>query len=81
MLPTGAVHIPCMSRSRICLGEAETDPFVIDRGAAKTAKKLGFDYAEAVTSFEFKKGRAIPVIQGIVIAEENEQNMLEVSIG
>ena len=50
-----------------------------DKGIAKIAKKLGFDYAEAVTSFEFKKGRAFPVITGIVIASENEETLLEVS--
>ena len=50
-----------------------------DKCIAKIAKKLGFDYAEAVTSFEFKKGRAFPVITGIVIASENEETLLEVS--
>ncbi|THH11143.1 hypothetical protein EW145_g849 [Phellinidium pouzarii] len=44
--------------------------------AAKIARNLGFDYAEAVTSFEFKKGRAFPVISGIVIAAENEETLL-----
>ena len=52
----------------------------IDKGAGKIAKKLGFDYAEAVTSFEFKKGAAFPVLQGIVIAEEHEETMLEVNL-
>jgi hypothetical protein len=30
------------------------------------------------TSFEFKKGRAFPVISGVVIAVENEEALLEV---
>ncbi|KAL5501487.1 hypothetical protein ACEPAH_8747 [Sanghuangporus vaninii] len=47
------------------------------KGAAKIARKLGFDYAEAVTSFEFKKGRAFPVVSGIVVAAENEETLLE----
>lgn len=57
------------------------DPFLsmADKGVAKIARKLGFNYAEAVTSFEFKKGRAFPVISGIVVASENEQTILEAS--
>ncbi|KAG8214342.1 hypothetical protein J3R82DRAFT_9308 [Butyriboletus roseoflavus] len=47
------------------------------KGAAKIAKKLGFDYAEAVTGFEFRKRRAMPVIQGIVLAAENENVIVE----
>ncbi|KAI5777775.1 hypothetical protein EDC01DRAFT_635446 [Geopyxis carbonaria] len=42
------------------------------KGAAKIAKKLGVDYAEAVIGFEFGAQRAVPVIHGIVVAEENE---------
>ncbi|KAF8450103.1 Rad4 transglutaminase-like domain-containing protein [Terfezia claveryi] len=42
------------------------------KGTAKIAKKLGIDYADAVTGFEFKKQRAIPVIDGIVIPAEHE---------
>ncbi|KAF9222930.1 Rad4-domain-containing protein [Gyrodon lividus] len=47
------------------------------KGAAKIAKKLGFDYAEAVTGFEFKKRRAFPVIGGIVVAAEIENVIVE----
>ncbi|KAF8120653.1 hypothetical protein EV363DRAFT_1458950 [Boletus edulis] len=47
------------------------------KGAAKIAKKLGFDYAEAVTGFEFRKRRATPVIRGIVVAAENEDVIVE----
>ncbi|KAF8416176.1 Rad4 transglutaminase-like domain-containing protein [Tirmania nivea] len=42
------------------------------KGSAKIAKKLGIDYADAVTGFEFKKQRAVPVIEGIVIPVEHE---------
>ncbi|KAF8626005.1 hypothetical protein AX17_006728 [Amanita inopinata Kibby_2008] len=47
------------------------------KGVAKVARKLGFDYAEAVTGFEFKKRRAFPVIEGIVVAQEHESTLLE----
>ncbi|KAL1745796.1 hypothetical protein HDZ31DRAFT_81675 [Schizophyllum fasciatum] len=53
------------------------DLYVPNKGLVKIAKKLGFDYAEAVTGFEFKKRRAVPVIQGVVIAAENEEALLE----
>jgi xeroderma pigmentosum group C-complementing protein len=39
----------------------------------RICKKLGIDYAEAVTGFEFGSKMAVPVIQGVVIAEENEE--------
>ncbi|KAF7299787.1 hypothetical protein HMN09_00984700 [Mycena chlorophos] len=47
------------------------------KGTAKLAKQLGFDYAEAVIGFEFRNRRATPVINGIVVAEENESAILE----
>ncbi|KAJ5175930.1 uncharacterized protein N7482_001807 [Penicillium canariense] len=55
-------------------------PSMIPRGAAhvplpgtvRICKKLGIDYAEAVTGFEFGSKMAVPVIQGVVIAAENE---------
>ncbi|KAI6108538.1 hypothetical protein EV401DRAFT_2116820, partial [Pisolithus croceorrhizus] len=47
------------------------------KGVAKIARKLGFDYAEAVTGFEFKKRRAYPILEGIVVAAENESSIIE----
>ncbi|CDO71667.1 hypothetical protein BN946_scf184915.g11 [Trametes cinnabarina] len=47
------------------------------KGTAKIARQLGFDYAEAVTCFEFKKRRAFPVISGVVVAAENEAALIE----
>ena len=44
---------------------------------ARVAKKLGLDYAEAITGFEFKKQRAIPVVTGIVVADGNESLVLD----
>lgn len=42
------------------------------KGTAKLCKKLEIDFAEAVTGFEFGKQRAVPVITGVVVAEEHE---------
>ncbi|KAI8989612.1 hypothetical protein BDB01DRAFT_782487 [Pilobolus umbonatus] len=47
------------------------------KGIWKIAKKLGIDYAEAVTDFEFIKMRAIPLVNGIVVAEEWESMLVE----
>ncbi|KAL4807397.1 Rad4 transglutaminase-like domain-containing protein [Aspergillus unguis] len=41
-------------------------------GTARVCKKLQIDYAEAVTGFEFGSQMAVPVIEGVVVAEENE---------
>jgi xeroderma pigmentosum group C-complementing protein len=41
-------------------------------GTVRICKKLGIDYAEAVTGFEFGSKMAVPVIQGVVVAMENE---------
>ncbi|KAF8340733.1 uncharacterized protein EI90DRAFT_3012505 [Cantharellus anzutake] len=48
------------------------------KGTAKIAKQLGIDYAEAVTGFEFKNRRAFPVLDGVVIPEDRESELLEV---
>ncbi|RAH79354.1 Rad4-domain-containing protein [Aspergillus japonicus CBS 114.51] len=42
-------------------------------GTVRICKKLGIDYAEAVTGFEFGSKMAVPVIQGVVVAAENEE--------
>ncbi|KAG5518863.1 hypothetical protein PMAC_002394 [Pneumocystis sp. 'macacae'] len=46
-------------------------------GIGKIAKRLGFDYSDAVTGFEFKSQRAIPVITGILVATENANTCFE----
>ncbi|KAK7562973.1 Rad4 transglutaminase-like domain-containing protein [Phyllosticta citricarpa] len=43
------------------------------RSTAPICRKLGIDYAEACTGFEFGNRRAVPVLTGVVVAEENEQ--------
>ena len=43
------------------------------KGTAKLCRKLEIDYAEACTGFEFGKQRAVPILTGVVVAEEHEQ--------
>jgi len=47
------------------------------RGTVKICKRLDIDYAEAVTGFEFGNQRAVPVIDGVVVAAENEYKVLD----
>ncbi|KAG8966439.1 hypothetical protein FRC03_011977 [Tulasnella sp. 419] len=47
------------------------------KGIAKVARKLGIDYAEAVVGFEFKKRKALPILDGVVIPREHESTVLE----
>ncbi|KAK0672530.1 putative DNA repair protein [Cercophora samala] len=47
------------------------------RGAGRVAKRLGIDYAEAVVDFEFGHRMAVPVVQGVVVAEEFYGRMVE----
>ena len=47
------------------------------RGTLRICKRLGIDYAEAVTGFEFGNKRAVPVIEGVVVALEYEHKVLD----
>ncbi|KAI2467148.1 Rad4-domain-containing protein [Annulohypoxylon bovei var. microspora] len=47
------------------------------RGVVRVCKRLEIDYAEAVVGFEFGHRMAVPVIQGVVIAEENYERAME----
>ncbi|KZZ95127.1 Rad4 family protein [Ascosphaera apis ARSEF 7405] len=47
------------------------------RGTVRICKKLGIDFAEAVTGFEFGSKMAVPVITGVVVASENADLVLE----
>ncbi|KUJ16494.1 Rad4-domain-containing protein [Mollisia scopiformis] len=47
------------------------------RGTVKICKRLGIDYAEAVTGFEFGHRMAVPVITGVVVAEEHYETMMD----
>ena len=46
------------------------------RGTMKICKRLGIDYAEAVTGFEFGHRMAVPIITGVVVAEENYETVM-----
>ena len=47
------------------------------RSTVRICKRLGIDYAEAVTGFEFGNKRAVPVVTGVVVAEENEHAVID----
>lgn len=61
-------NIDCFVPSMVPRGAAHV-PY---SGTVRLCKKLGIDYAEAVTGFEFGSKMAVPVIQGVVVAAENE---------
>lgn len=46
----------------------------------RVAAKLGVDYAPALTGFETKQGRQVPVLDGIIVCEEHTQVCCSVSI-
>jgi xeroderma pigmentosum group C-complementing protein len=47
------------------------------KGTAKLCRKLGIEYAEACTGFEFGNRRAVPVLTGVVVAEENRHMVID----
>ncbi|CAK7562371.1 MAG: hypothetical protein SEPTF4163_000213 [Sporothrix epigloea] len=47
------------------------------RGAMRVCKKMQIDFAEAVVDFEFGNRMAVPVVQGVVIAEEHYDAVME----
>jgi xeroderma pigmentosum group C-complementing protein len=47
------------------------------RGTMKICKRLEIDYAEAVTGFEFGHRMAVPIISGVVVAEENYEAVMD----
>ncbi|KAG7104156.1 DNA repair protein rhp42 like [Verticillium longisporum] len=47
------------------------------RGVVKVCKRLQIDFAEAVVDFEFGHRMAVPVIQGVVVAEEHHDRVME----
>ncbi|KAI8072596.1 hypothetical protein BC940DRAFT_233663 [Gongronella butleri] len=47
------------------------------QGIGRLARQLGIDFAECVVDFEFMRGRSLPVMNGIVVAEENKAMLLE----
>ncbi|KAK6353270.1 hypothetical protein TWF696_005247 [Orbilia brochopaga] len=47
------------------------------RNAARLSKRLGIEYAEAITGFEFKNKRAIPRADGVLCTEETAEVLIE----
>ncbi|KAI1809379.1 Rad4-domain-containing protein [Poronia punctata] len=47
------------------------------RGVVRVCKRLKIDYAEAVVGFEFGHRMAVPVIQGVVVAQEHYEKVME----
>ncbi len=70
---TGSRNIDLFAE-HMCPRGAVHVPF---RGAIKVCKRLQVDYAEAVVDFEFGHRMAVPVISGVVIAEEHHNRVLE----
>ncbi|CAD6565980.1 MAG: hypothetical protein ASARMPREDX12_003615 [Alectoria sarmentosa] len=60
-------------------------PTMVPKGAVhiplkctvRICRRLGIDFAEAVTGFEFGKQRAVPIITGVVVADENEHAVID----
>ncbi|KAF3921751.1 hypothetical protein ABW21_db0209901 [Orbilia brochopaga] len=50
---------------------------VPSRNAARLSKRLGIEYAEAITGFEFRKKRAIPRAEGVLCTEEMAEILAE----
>ena len=47
------------------------------RGTAKVCKQLEIGFAEACTGFEFGHRMAVPILTGVVVAEENEHTVID----
>lgn len=47
------------------------------RGTVRVCRRLGVDFAEACTGFEFGNRMAVPVLTGVVVARENEDKVME----
>jgi xeroderma pigmentosum group C-complementing protein len=60
--------------SRMCPKGAVHLPY---RGCVRVCKRLEIDFAEAVVGFEFGHKMAVPVIHGVVVAEEHKDVVLE----
>ena len=52
-----------------------TDPRI-----AVTARKLGIDFAPAVTGWNVYKGGSCPLVEGIVVCQEHESMLLDVRV-
>ena len=66
MVPKGGMHLPC----EFSLLLHDLRSFCADPDAARAARVIGIDYADAVTGFEFKGRHGTAVVKGIVAASE-----------
>lgn len=74
IIPTNAWgNIDCFVPSMVPKGAVHL-PF---RGMVKICRRLNISYAEAVTGFEFKSKRAVPIIEGVVVPEGSEMLLME----
>lgn len=44
---------------------------------APICRKLQVDFAPAMTGFDMKGGRSVPIIDGVVVCKEDEASVLE----
>ncbi|CAF0992333.1 unnamed protein product [Adineta ricciae] len=73
--------VPCNEYGNVDLFKPEMLPVgcvhIVEPNAARLCKKLGINYAEAITGFDAHGGGSHPVIEGIVICQEYEQTLRE----
>jgi xeroderma pigmentosum group C-complementing protein len=46
-------------------------------GVGRTCRRLGVDYAAAMTGFDRRGGRSVPRIEGVVVCAEHEARVVE----
>ncbi|KAK6331039.1 hypothetical protein TWF718_003230 [Orbilia javanica] len=66
-------NIDCFVPSMIPEGAAHI-PW---KNAARLCRRLGIEFSEAVTGFDFKNKRAVPRIEGVLCSEENADVLTE----
>ncbi|CAF3715199.1 unnamed protein product [Rotaria sordida] len=71
--------VPCNEYGNVDLFKPEMLPHgcvhIVEPNAARLSKKLGINYAEAITGFDAHGGGSHPVMEGIVICKEYEQTL------
>jgi xeroderma pigmentosum group C-complementing protein len=84
MLPKGASHVTeamgleyaIMNRMMDTLSAAVLQE-IRQPSLKRVARKIGIDFAEAVTGFDVRCGRSVPRIEGVVVTSENVNPLLE----
>jgi len=71
--------VPCNEYGNVDLFKPEMLPHgcvhIVEPNAARLCKKLGINYAEAITGFDAHGSGSHPVIEGIVICKEHEESL------